>query len=221
MNRAKRGIFALVVLLLLGIGAPVRAQEQPAGGITLHIELQPGAPEVRFPDEQQLFAAILTNDDRENAQNGHQVKVFVTVRPTKEPWDADVIERGRQDYDLEMYLDISVHKELAGLRTQVTRLNAPIGMRVQIPEHMRGYPEYALIRSHQGRGEILPRLEDSVEEIVVESSEFSTYGILRKGQKRFPEKNTDLGLTLLIGIGALATLIGVFAIWKRTRVGGA
>lgn len=136
---------------------------------------------------EELEELILTEEEKQQVQEGQQVSVSLTVEDISlvvpEEEQRKVAEK-LGDHSVGFYCDISVVKQVgAGEPETVSRTNAPISITVSVPETLRGEVKqgktFKVVRIHDGEVEILDAVYDEATgQLTFMTDAFSTYALI-------------------------------------------
>ncbi|MDE8733246.1 InlB B-repeat-containing protein [Eubacteriales bacterium DFI.9.88] len=149
------------------------------GSIDIHLEKDVNiSTEVDSPNLYDLATAI-TREEAEKLKTGKmtQIRLKLVINPLE--GEKVHIDPNKTSYIIGMHMDISIVKQVnGGAAEKVSATAKPIQIVTAIPSALQA-PErtYVMLRSHDGKIDVLPDLDKDSETITVESNLFSTYAI--------------------------------------------
>lgn len=159
------------------------------GQIITDIEKGENAPAVGIStSEKQLEDMLLTDSEKQQVETGTDIKIILNVQDagdTVSPSDRSAAETALNDYSMGQYLDISLYKLVGEHRTDITETKKKITITIAVPDALKNTDSnktrnFAIIRVHDGKVEILNDLDNSEDTITIETDRFSTYAIIYK-----------------------------------------
>ncbi len=157
----------------------------PAGEVSTDVASGENAPAVAVSEEtaKALESELLTDEDREAVLDGTDVRIVLSVNAADgsvSESDVKAVEEALGDYTVGSYLDIELTKYVGEKATDIHELKSPITLVISVPEALAGEDgrEFAVIRVHEGKAELLPDLDEDAGIITVETDRFSTYAIV-------------------------------------------
>lgn len=134
--------------------------------------------EVDSPNLHDLASAI-TREEAEQLKAGEmsQIRLKLVINPLDD--GTEQIRPEETPYTIGMHMDISILKQVDGGESEkVSETTRPIRIVTAIPPELQA-PErtYVMLRSHDGKIDVLPDLDKDSKTITVESNLFSVYTI--------------------------------------------
>lgn len=158
----------------------------PVGNRNTYVEVKGNeTPPIAVDNINEMFR----EEDIEAAQIG-EVTIKLVVEAITDPHDGNYIVQNLYDNQLGMYLDIKLLKTITGTSNDGTDMltQPPSGNKLKIvlevPEALRGYSDYGIMRVHEGNIAILPAVYDAtLHTLTFEADLFSTYAIVYKANR--------------------------------------
>ena len=137
--------------------------------------------------EDNLIDALLTDEEKNELENGKDVKVWLKVTDisatVSEP-DKDLVDTKRGNATVGMYLDIDLLKQIGSDPSQnITETNGPITITLKVPDTLVNTDAsvtrtYQMIRVHDGKVTVIPCNYDAAKQTIsFETDQFSTYAL--------------------------------------------
>ena len=157
----------------------------------LHKEVAKGenAPETTISmSGTDLANVILTEEERQQAQNGLNIKIILTVTDAGDSVseeDKMAAEGALGSYEMGQYLDISLFKVVGETQNRITETAGMIQITLAVPEGLKNTDstkerEYTVIRVHNGETQVLADKDNDEDTITIETDRFSTYALAYK-----------------------------------------
>jgi len=188
-----------------------------AGDRSVTVEASENIPSVSIASNEELYDAVLSEEDEAAAASGAKIKIKVVVEEVEAPEDAELIQQNLGENIFGIYLDISIFKSIDDNETEVHELKKPITITFDIPEEFKGHSQYYIIRGHNGETTLLMDEDDNPDTITISSDKFSTYALVYSENKAGNETvNTVVTAevkndkkVILVGIILCALIAGV------------
>lgn len=137
--------------------------------------------------ENDLIDALLTDEEKNELENGKDVKVWLKVTDisatVSEP-DKDLVDTKRGNATVGMYLDIDLLKQIGSDPSQnITETNDPVTITLKVPDTLVNTDAsvtrtYQMIRVHDGKVTVIPCNYDAAKQTIsFETDQFSTYAL--------------------------------------------
>lgn len=137
--------------------------------------------------EDNLIDALLTDEEKNELENGKDVKVWLKVTDisatVSEP-DKDLVDTKRGNATVGMYLDIDLLKQIGSDPSQnITETNDPVTITLKVPDTLVNTDAsvtrtYQMIRVHDGKVTVIPCNYDAAKQTIsFETDQFSTYAL--------------------------------------------
>ena len=206
-----------------GTGESINSQ--PEGNFEVKTETNGKTPTFLTPSNQEVYDAVLTDDDKAAIAAGEKVTVKVVVDAVEAPEDANVVTDNLGDQTFGMFLDISVLKTIGEAQSQIHELNHPIKLTFDIPKELRGKPKYAIIRVHNGVTTVLEDEDDNPDTITFSTDRFSTYALVYQANQEVdtaapttpPARNDTYILWIILGSIVFAGMFFLVFIKRRKK----
>ncbi len=165
------------------------------GGVTTEVVSGENVPDTRFSMEKETLEDILlTQEDREQIDNGKDISFFLTVTDvggTVSEADKAAVESVSGGWQPGQYLDVSLFKQIDAASYRITETTGMLRITVAIPDNLKNEGrEYAVVRVHDGETLLLEDLNDVADTVTIETDRFSTYSIVYKDRKN-PSEGGD------------------------------
>ncbi len=165
------------------------------GGVTTEVVSGENVPDTRFSMEKETLEDILlTQEDREQIDNGKDISFFLTVTDvggTVSEADKAAVESVSGGWQPGQYLDVSLFKQIDAASYRITETTGMLRITVAIPDNLKNEGrEYAVVRVHDGETLLLEDLDDVADTVTIETDRFSTYSIVYKDRKN-PSEGGD------------------------------
>ncbi len=152
--------------------------QQGSGSFEVETETAENTPTFTMPSEEELYDAVLTEEDKAAMAAGEKVTIKVEVEAIEEPEDGDVVRENLGENTFGMFLDISIIKTIGTQQSEVHDLNQPITLTFDIPEELRGLGKYFVVRVHNGEYVVLEDEDDDPNTVTFTTDQFSTYALV-------------------------------------------
>lgn len=165
---------------------------------------------VTLPSKTDLQDAVLTPEDKAAINSGANVDIKLNVNKVDKPADAGVVDKNLNGNTLGMYLDISILKNIGGTKSQVHNLNKPIRITISLPENLKGFASYSIIRVHEGVATVLKDLDSDPNTVTFETDRLSTYALVHtppKGSIPSTGENSALATVGFISLTAITAIV--------------
>lgn len=155
-------------------------------------------PVVDIATSLEVMAALcLTEEEKQQMQDGADVTFVLSIKDagsSVSEADRAAVESVRQDFILGQYLDLCLYKLTGQNRSAISELPGKITMTIVVPEGLRNTDRhrtrnFAVVRVHNGKAEILSDLGTRGDAITIETDCFSTYAIVYKDKEMADEEN--------------------------------
>lgn len=147
---------------------------------------------VEIPDSvSELVNNVLTQQEISLINSGSMIEILLTADKISTVSEADgaAIREALNGFKTWQYLDINLYKIIDGTRYKLDGADAPVIIKIDIPEALRNSErEYAMIRVHDGKGDILNDLDDSGDTITFAADKFSVYVLVYRDVEVTAEK---------------------------------
>lgn len=125
------------------------------GGVTTEVVSGENVPDTRFSMEKETLEDILlTQEDREQIDNGKDISFFLTVTDvggTVSEADKAAVESVSGGWQPGQYLDVSLFKQIDAASYRITETTGMLRITVAIPDNLKNEGrEYAVVRVHDG-----------------------------------------------------------------------
>ena len=141
----------------------------------------------------ELADIVLTKEEKQQAAAGTNIRIVLEVKDApaavsaadKALVESALNSSAAKEYTLGQYLDINLYKVVGDSRSAITETNRKITITIDVPDNLRNTDgtkirTFAVIRSHDGRAELLADLDDNADTITIETDRFSTYAVVYK-----------------------------------------
>lgn len=154
---------------------------------------------------------LLTDSDKALISQGSNAEILLTVDKLYSV-SQTVSESVRESLDgfrPWQYFDINLYKIIDGTSLKLTSVGSPITIRLAVPEALRiESGEYAMIRVHEGKAELMEDLDGSEDTVTFKTDRFSVYALVFRDKpvNKDAPMNTgaDSYTSVLIACGASA-----------------
>lgn len=169
--------------------APATGNEPGSGIVTPEVKPGANAPKTNISTPAaELEDMLLTDDEKQQVQNGTDVRIVLEVQDTGNTVSASeraAVAQALNGYTVGQYLNIDLYKLIGQNRTEVTETAKKVRIVITVPDSLKNKNSskaraFAVIRVHDGRAELLTDLDNSADTITIETDRFSTYAIVYK-----------------------------------------
>ena len=151
----------------------------------------------------ELANNILTQREILLINSGSMIEILLTIDKisTVSNTDGAAIREALNGYKMWQYLDINLYRIIDGTRYKLNGTGAPVTIKINIPEALRkSGREYAMVRVHNGAGELISDLDSSADTITFATDRFSVYVLVYKDKEINEEKPLNTGIDSYISI---------------------
>ena len=168
---------------------PATGNEPGTGTVTSGVEQGAGTPTTNISTPAaELEDMLLTEDEKQQVQNGTNVRIVLEVQDagsSVSAEDKEKINQALNGFTVGKYLNIDLYKLVGANRTDITEVAKKIRIVITVPDSLKNTGSnktrtFAVIRVHDGRAELLTDLDSSADTITIETDRFSTYAIVYK-----------------------------------------
>lgn len=169
----------------------------PDGNLDTVVEINQGAPELAVEGLDKIYnpdnpasagSNGITAEDLERMKDGADLEIRMIASKLEKTDAADdvkaIIDKAGADKAIGLLMDLSVYKTVMSVENgsageKLTDIPEALTVVMAIPEAIRGYKDYAVVRVHDGIAQILDTDYDSeLETLTFESDKFSTYAVI-------------------------------------------
>lgn len=162
-------------------GTEESANQQNSGSFEVETETTENTPTFTMSSEEELYDAVLTEEEKAAIAAGEKVAIKVVVEAIEEPEDGDVVRENLGENTFGMFFDISILKTIGTQQSEVHDLNQPITLTFDIPDELKGQGKYSIIRVHNGEYVVLEDEDDNPDTVTFSTDRFSTYALIYEG----------------------------------------
>lgn len=139
----------------------------------------------------RLADLVLTETEKQQAAAGTDIRIVLDVKDASAIVSAEdraAVEEAlngslAKGYTLGQYLDISLYKVIGDSRNNIKETSDKITVALSVPDSLKNTDatktrNFAVVRVHDGKAELLPDLDNSEDTITIETDRFSTYTIV-------------------------------------------
>lgn len=168
---------------------PATGTEPGSGTVTPGVEQRDNTPAINIATPiEELKDILLTAEEKLRVQNGTNVKIVLDVwnaGNTVSDSDKEAVRQALNGFTVGQYLNIDLYKLVGEDRTDISETAKKIRIVITVPDSLKNADSsktrtFAIVRVHDGSGELLPDLDDTADAITVETDRFSTYTIVYK-----------------------------------------
>lgn len=176
---------------------PDEPQAPSVGSITADTQNGENAPKAELAGPlDKLADIVLTEADKEAAENGTDIKIILTVgNGTVPDSDKELVEAvcGINNFKIGEYFDVGLLKNIGGSDEKVTETSAPVKVIFDLSDALqRDGRKFSVIRVHNGETAVLPDLDDDDKTVTVETDRFSTYALVYSEKDAPDNENSDV-----------------------------
>lgn len=160
------------------------ADDLRIGKIQKEVQAPENVPKTEIATSgEDLINATLTEEDKNEVQQGKDIKIILKVEDATESASEDdktaVTEELSQmsRYNLGQYLDVTLLKQIGDEQQKITTTSALIKITFEILSAFRGKPKYSVIRVHEGVAIVLDDLDSDPNTVTIKTDKFSTYAL--------------------------------------------
>lgn len=149
---------------------------------------------------EQLKDLVLTEAEKQQVESGKDMNILLKIEDgenTVSQEEKAAIDSTLQGFKVGQYLDVTLYKEIDGIKSQMSETPGKITMTIAVPEDLKkeeGGRIFAVICVSDGRTEFLNDLDTDGNTITIETDRFAVYAIVYKDESgNEPEKPDDKG----------------------------
>ena len=196
---------------------PPQTTEAPAEAVQGSISKRVESPDyiAEMPDSvSELANNVLTPQEIMLINSGSVIEILLTIDKisTVSNTDGAAMTEVLNGFKMWQYLDINLYKIIDGTRDKISGTSNPVTIKINIPEALRkSGREYAMVRVHDGAGEMIKDSDSSADTITFTTDRFSVYALVYKDKEINEDKPLNTGVNsytsvfLATGITALST----------------
>lgn len=175
----KGGVTGYTEQMLVNVGEGETQEVTVSDGTTISVDRTDHTPQISVPDYEGLVSAVFSDQELEEVQVKNVIVKVDSIQPEEE-LKQKAEEQLADDEGMGICLDISIIKTIIDedkelVSENVTNLNQPIRLTLDIPEEFRGMKEYFILREHNGVIDRLNDLDNDPDTITFETDRFSNY----------------------------------------------
>lgn len=167
--------------------APATGTDPGSGTVTPEVKPGVNAPTTNISTStEELRDMLLTEEEKQQVQSGTNMRIVLEVQDagnTVSGSDQAAVAQALNGFTVGQYLNIDLYKLIGENRADITETAKKIRIVITVPEVLRNTDgsktrAFAVIRVHDGRGELLTDLDSSADTITIETDRFSTYAVV-------------------------------------------
>lgn len=147
---------------------------------------------------EELAELILTEEEKQQAAKGTNVKIVLYVRDagaSVSSGDQAAVESALNDFTLGQYLNIHLLKYIGDVYREVSETKGKLTITIAVPDRLKNTDSqktrtFGVIRVHGGQAEFLNDLDQSEDTITIETDRFSTYAVVYQDDAKDDDDNT-------------------------------
>lgn len=187
------------------------------GGVKYNLQL----PNIQVGTDNMANFYNQTEVDKLKIGYNSDILFSLNISDEYNIYDTDIVNKNLGKYTLGKILDISLLKKIGnGRDIKIANLNDKIKIIYQLDDELAANNrEYAVLRVHNGKAELLKAEYDSVNKrLIFDTDMFSTYAILYKTFEPNPDTGDNIMFYIIMGTVSLIGLGSVLYLYKKKRV---
>ncbi len=163
--------------------------EQETGFVSKDVEKGENVPDTRFATStKELEDMLLTEAEKGQVESGTDIKFVLDVKDastTVSSEDKAAVQTALGEFAVGQYLDIGLFKMIGENRSLISETAEKITIVIDVPGGLKNTDnktarDFAVIRVHNGKADILNDLDNSADTITIATDRFSAYAIVYK-----------------------------------------